>query len=397
MLTLRVSGTTEEEALTVPLRADGRPLLIGRDKNCDVVLDDRTLNVSQRHARLTFHASIEIEDLGSKNGTWVRGQRIQKAVVGAGEEFSLGRNARYRCVLIEYDETPTLDSPSGAGGGAPAAGGSLAARIQQLEWENARLRRDLNDTKRVALGQLSGATPPPSGGMPPRPTGEDGRQALEALQKGFAMARGDKAATSPPPTPPPRESAERAPAPSPRPPAVAGPPPSVARLASNLNELKTSLLDIPSTQAEARLSLLFGCLYMFSRAVERFTTRNARHLKNIVDVEMHTLLPGMERNLAMLVREFLASGDDASLGAVKDYLEELRKWVGRPLLAYQRGAREWVQRLLDRVGPPAIERGAEVPVASRILPGGRAATYWEVYCKEVSDLNPDRAFDQIEE
>lgn len=51
-------------------------------------------SVSGRHARLSWSAdNILVEDLGSANGTWVRGERVERAVVRAGEDVRLGRAA----------------------------------------------------------------------------------------------------------------------------------------------------------------------------------------------------------------------------------------------------------------------------------------------------------------
>jgi DNA-binding winged helix-turn-helix (wHTH) protein len=57
----------------IPL-ADGENLL-GRDPAATVAIDDPT--VSRHHARIVVHpAGARLEDLGSKNGTWVAGRRI---------------------------------------------------------------------------------------------------------------------------------------------------------------------------------------------------------------------------------------------------------------------------------------------------------------------------------
>lgn len=48
---------------------------IGRDPDCDVWIDSD--DISRKHARITVRPEgIVIEDLGSKNGTWVRRQKI---------------------------------------------------------------------------------------------------------------------------------------------------------------------------------------------------------------------------------------------------------------------------------------------------------------------------------
>ena len=50
-------------------------ILIGRDSSCDVVVPDR--QVSRFHARLTRNENgMMLEDLASKNGTYLNGTRI---------------------------------------------------------------------------------------------------------------------------------------------------------------------------------------------------------------------------------------------------------------------------------------------------------------------------------
>jgi pSer/pThr/pTyr-binding forkhead associated (FHA) protein len=52
-------------------------LLIGRDPSCDVVVPDR--QVSRYHARLTpQQEGVMLEDLGSKNGTFYEGKRVDE-------------------------------------------------------------------------------------------------------------------------------------------------------------------------------------------------------------------------------------------------------------------------------------------------------------------------------
>ncbi|MDQ3034260.1 MAG: FHA domain-containing protein [Myxococcota bacterium] len=67
----------------------GAAVVIGRAPECDVRLDEPT--VSSRHARLRWErGQILIEDLGSANGTWVGGQRVTSARIGAGDEVVIG-------------------------------------------------------------------------------------------------------------------------------------------------------------------------------------------------------------------------------------------------------------------------------------------------------------------
>lgn len=79
--------------------------IIGRDQRCVVRIDADS--VSRRHARLSVTGlDVSIEDLGSKNGTWVAGERINGVVpLTDGTSFRLG-NETVR-IEIGVDERPT--------------------------------------------------------------------------------------------------------------------------------------------------------------------------------------------------------------------------------------------------------------------------------------------------
>jgi hypothetical protein len=80
----------------VPL-AEGENLL-GRDAGAAVAIDDAT--VSRHHARIVIHAGrAALEDLGSKNGTWLGGRRIASSErLADGNEIRVGPAAMiFRC------------------------------------------------------------------------------------------------------------------------------------------------------------------------------------------------------------------------------------------------------------------------------------------------------------
>jgi two-component system response regulator AtoC len=69
----------------------GAALVIGRDADCDVRLDDPS--ISRRHTRVVIGASCTVEDLGSRNKTVVRGEPLvagEPRAVPAGEAFAIG-------------------------------------------------------------------------------------------------------------------------------------------------------------------------------------------------------------------------------------------------------------------------------------------------------------------
>ncbi len=75
-------------AVAVPL-AEGAPVVIGRTEPADVALDEPSL--SRSHARFVLTGgSVIVEDLGSTNGTWVGGERVEKRELAAGTEVALG-------------------------------------------------------------------------------------------------------------------------------------------------------------------------------------------------------------------------------------------------------------------------------------------------------------------
>jgi DNA-binding winged helix-turn-helix (wHTH) protein len=66
------------------------PNLIGRDHDCAVSVDSPS--VSRRHARMVVEdGNATVEDLGSKNGTYVNGERVKDVMpVADGSELQIG-------------------------------------------------------------------------------------------------------------------------------------------------------------------------------------------------------------------------------------------------------------------------------------------------------------------
>ncbi|MBX7247169.1 MAG: DUF4123 domain-containing protein [Candidatus Sumerlaeaceae bacterium] len=71
------------------LDAPGESLIVGRAESCQVAIADQRL--SRRHFRLAWDGTFcQVTDLGSANGTWVNGQRIQEAILRDGDEITAG-------------------------------------------------------------------------------------------------------------------------------------------------------------------------------------------------------------------------------------------------------------------------------------------------------------------
>lgn len=76
VLALDWSGATEE-------------LLVGRAQECAVWLEEMT--VSRRHASLRFRdGAWVLQDLGSKNGSWVNGIAVGRSQIRAGDRVTFG-------------------------------------------------------------------------------------------------------------------------------------------------------------------------------------------------------------------------------------------------------------------------------------------------------------------
>jgi DNA-binding winged helix-turn-helix (wHTH) protein len=79
--------------------------VIGRDSGCAVQIDADS--VSRHHARLSVDGrEVSIEDLGSKNGTWVAGERI-RGTVALTDGISVRLGSEILRLEIVIDERPT--------------------------------------------------------------------------------------------------------------------------------------------------------------------------------------------------------------------------------------------------------------------------------------------------
>jgi hypothetical protein len=93
---LRQKSTGE----VVSLEKDGQ-ILIGRGEGCDIVIE--SLGISRQHACINVSNGIaKIEDLGSRNGTFVDKKRITKPVkLVGGEKISLGKNEVLEVIILK--------------------------------------------------------------------------------------------------------------------------------------------------------------------------------------------------------------------------------------------------------------------------------------------------------
>lgn len=85
-----------------------KTMIVGREASCEIVVADR--QVSRHHARFTVTSNgILLEDMGSKNGTYVNGQTIkEKVYLQDGDIVQIALAQKF--IFLSSDATVPLDS-----------------------------------------------------------------------------------------------------------------------------------------------------------------------------------------------------------------------------------------------------------------------------------------------
>jgi S1-C subfamily serine protease len=113
---LRVlSGADAGRTVEVP---EDRPFVLGRVQGCDLVIRDE--RASRQHAELRAEpvGGVRVVDLGSANGTFVDGRRVDEALLAGGEELVVGG----------VEIAVLARRPASEGGEAPAPTWSVVGR-----------------------------------------------------------------------------------------------------------------------------------------------------------------------------------------------------------------------------------------------------------------------------
>ena len=87
---------TREDIMVKELELTQGELLIGRDDDCGLTLNDHS--ISGHHAKIiTLFNATYIEDLGSTNGTFVNGKQVREHTLHDGDVVTIGK--RYRMLF----------------------------------------------------------------------------------------------------------------------------------------------------------------------------------------------------------------------------------------------------------------------------------------------------------
>lgn len=134
-------------------------VVLGRAKECDLRLN--FAHLSRRHAVLTVSVQgLELEDLGSSNGTFVNDVKVRRVMLKNGDVLSFD-NLRYRIVGPEEDsdktrlrdtnqeENPTYLRPEQSPVGAP-----MAAAMRQRQASAVTRPSNANDSDSSKQGRM---------------------------------------------------------------------------------------------------------------------------------------------------------------------------------------------------------------------------------------------------
>jgi len=107
-VSLRLRWSTPGDSNRMHLQPDV-PAIFGRDAGCDGRVDDP--NVSRRHVRFTWRstsAELEVEDLGTANGTWLNGELLTQRRVPVPVTLWLGPSTRVHVAMHENSRRKRL-------------------------------------------------------------------------------------------------------------------------------------------------------------------------------------------------------------------------------------------------------------------------------------------------
>ncbi len=121
---MRYKLTSNDGVQNYELRA-GAPLVVGRAPTSDIPIFDPT--ISRRHAELQLDdQGVRVRDLGSSNGTFLNGARVETASIAVGDVVTFGKVA---FTLAQVVPTPAPGPVHAVGATAPPAGATIVRQL----------------------------------------------------------------------------------------------------------------------------------------------------------------------------------------------------------------------------------------------------------------------------
>jgi adenylate cyclase len=155
--------TSADNTLSFELRP-GAAQLVGRAPTCDIPVIDPT--ISRRHAEVQIAgAGVEVRDLGSSNGTFINGRRVEAGALAVGDKVTFGK-VEFALQEVAPPKPPPARAPAPDEMTAPP---------------NATIVRQL---------PVSGQTPPTSEeGIPPLPVDKSREKLTTLLEVSKGLGR----------------------------------------------------------------------------------------------------------------------------------------------------------------------------------------------------------------
>jgi len=112
---MRFKLTSADSLQTFELKS-GTPMVVGRAPTSDIPVFDPT--ISRRHAEVTTNEKgVHVRDLGSSNGTFHNGTRVETATLAAGDTITFGK-VQFKLNQISASPAPAPGGPKDAPAGA---------------------------------------------------------------------------------------------------------------------------------------------------------------------------------------------------------------------------------------------------------------------------------------
>src|SRR4051794_9645359 len=125
------------QAVLVMFRNDGERrsfsisremMVIGRRQDCDLMIP--LGEISRKHCRIVREGdTLRLEDLGSSNGTFYNGRRVQESVLAAGDTIQVGPVS----FVLQIDGVPADDEITPQSAAGQASAGSADDGEEELE------------------------------------------------------------------------------------------------------------------------------------------------------------------------------------------------------------------------------------------------------------------------
>jgi hypothetical protein len=160
-------------------------LTMGRVAGCDIVIDDT--KASRRHARIVVQDGVvEVEDLGSSNGTLLNGKPVQRRVVRDGDEIQIGATRIVYRAVAAAPAAAKDDDVDLFGGDEPSASAPQQAK-QESDSDDLDFGADEPVVAKPAANPAP-AAPRSAPPQPPRATVEFADEVVEVRKAAPAAA-----------------------------------------------------------------------------------------------------------------------------------------------------------------------------------------------------------------